>query len=176
MLETERLILRKFDERDVDAVFAMRKDAEVMRFIREAQNRQESVNWLKLISSHWEDEKIGFCAVIEKASEKIVGWCGLWRLKETREMEIGYAIAKEFWGKGFATEAAQKFLDYGFNELEVEKIVAVAHPQNIRSRRVMEKLGFRYDYTGEFYGRQLVHYSITREEFLSSGERIVVSG
>ena len=165
MFETERLILRKFGERDVEAIFALRKDADIMRFIREPQNRNETTNWLKLVSSHWEDEKIGFCAAVEKESTKVIGWCGLWRLKETGETEVGYAIAKEFWGKGFATEAARKFLEYGFDELNFETIVAVAQPENTASRRVMEKLGMQYDYTGEFYGKQLVHYSITKDRF-----------
>jgi RimJ/RimL family protein N-acetyltransferase len=166
MFETERLTLRKFDERDVDSVYKMRSDADMMRFIREPQNRQETINWLKLISSRWEDEKIGFCAVVEKSSARLIGWCGLWRLKETGETEVGYAIAKDFWGKGYATEAAHRFLEYGFEKLEIDKIVAVARPENKASRGVMEKLGMQYDYTGEFYGRQLVHYSLTKEEFL----------
>ena len=103
--------------------------------------------------------------MVEKESTKVIGWCGLWRLKETGETEVGYAIAKEFWGKGFATEAARKFLEYGFDELNFETIVAVAQPENTASRRVMEKLGMQYDYTGEFYGKQLVHYSITKDRF-----------
>jgi ribosomal-protein-alanine N-acetyltransferase len=165
MFETERLILRTIDERDVDEIHRMRSDSEVMRFIRNPQNREESINWIKLVSSRWETEKIGFCALIEKNTKEFVGWCGIWRLKETGELEIGYAIGRKFWGKGLATEAAQEFLQYGFEKLKPEKIVAVAQPENAGSRRVMEKLGMQYDYTGEFYNRPLVHYSITREEF-----------
>jgi len=168
MLETERLLLRRFTERDVDAIFAMRSHAEMMRFIRAPQNRQESVNWLKLVSSLWETEKIGFCAVVEKTSGKLIGWCGLWRLKETSETEIGYAIAREFWGRGFGSEAAGAFLAYGFETLKLDKIAAVAAAENVGSRRVMEKLGMTFDYTGEFYGRDLVHYSITKEEFFNA--------
>jgi ribosomal-protein-alanine N-acetyltransferase len=168
MLETERLILRHFEDDDIEAIYAMRSDEDVMRFIREPQNRNESANWVKLVSSRWEREQIGFCAIIEKSSGEFSGWCGLWQLKETGEIEIGYAVAKEFWGKGLATEAAIRFLDYGFEKLEPEKIVAVAQPENAASRRVMEKLGMSYDYTGKFYGRDLVHYSITKEEFLCS--------
>lgn len=168
MLETERLILRKFEENDVDSIFEMRSDLRVMRFIREPQSRDETINWLKLVSSHWRDEKIGFCAVIEKSSGKVIGWCGLWRLKETGETEVGYAIAGEHWNKGLAAEAARCFLEYGFTELNLEKIVAVAQPENTASRRVMEKLGMNHDYTGEFYGRQLVHYSISKADFLKS--------
>jgi ribosomal-protein-alanine N-acetyltransferase len=165
MLETERLVLRRFTENDVDAVFALRSDAEMMRFIRAPQGRQESVNWLRLVSSLWESDRIGFCAVVEKASGALIGWCGLWRLKETGETEIGYAIAREFQGKNLATEAAGAFLAYGFETLKLDKIVAVAAPENTASRRVMEKLGMKLDYIGEFYGRDLVHYSISQEKF-----------
>ncbi len=165
MLETERLILRLLDERDVDAIHQMRSDANVMRFIREPQSREESANWVELVSSRWADEKIGFCAMIERSSEKFIGWCGLWQLKETGEIEVGYAVGKSFWGKGYATEAATRFLDFAFEKLQLEKVVAVTRPENAASRRVMEKIGMRYDYTGEFYGRDLAHYSITKEEF-----------
>ncbi len=165
MLETDRLILRPLDEEDVDAIFAMRSDAEVMRFIREPQNRDESANWVELVSSRWEKEQIGFCAILEKPSEKFVGWCGIWKLKETGELEIGYAVAKEVWGKGYATEAALKFLDYAFEKLEPEKIVAVARPENAASRRVMEKLGMDFVKTDTFYNQTLVQYAITREDY-----------
>ncbi len=165
MLETDRLILRPLDKRDVNAIFAMRSDVDVMRFIREPQNRNESANLIKLVSSRWEQDQIGFCAIIEKLSREFIGWCGIWRLQETDEFEIGYAIAKQFWGRGFATEAALKFLDYAFDNLENEKIVAVAQPENAASRRVMEKLGMSYDYTGGFYGFKLVHYSIDRDKW-----------
>jgi ribosomal-protein-alanine N-acetyltransferase len=168
MLETERLILRRFDENDTDAVYALRSDADVMRFIREPQKRQETVNWLKMVSSLWETEKIGFCAVVEKQTGKLIGWCGLWRLPETGETEIGYAIARQFWGRGLGSEAAGAFLAYGFETLKLYEIAAVARPENTASRRVMEKLGMTFGYTGEFYGRDLVHYSITIEEFFNA--------
>jgi ribosomal-protein-alanine N-acetyltransferase len=168
MFETYRLILRKLDEKDVDAIFAMRSDPEVMRFIREPQNRIETINWLNLVSSRWESDHIGFCAIVEKQTGKFVGWCGLWRLKETSELEIGYAIAKNAWRKGFATEAAQVFLSYAFEQLKSDKIVAVAEPENVSSRRVMEKLGMKFIRLGEFYNRRLVQYAISRESWIES--------
>jgi RimJ/RimL family protein N-acetyltransferase len=139
MLETNRLFLRPMNENDIDSIFAMRRDADIMRFIRPQQTaRAEAESWTNLVSSRWEDEKIGFCAVIEKTSGKFIGWCGLWRLKETGETEVGYAIDKDFWGRGYAAEAAEAFLTYGFDELNFEKIVAVAVPENANSRRVIE--------------------------------------
>ena len=165
MLETDRLILRPLDETDVNAIYAMRSDPEIMRFIREPQNRVESANWVELVSSRWHDEQIGFCAILEKSSKKFVGWCGIWRLEETGELEIGYAVAKQLWGKGLATEAALKFLDYAFEKLKPEKVVAVARPENAASRRVMEKLGMSFIGTGTFYEQFLVRYAITKEEY-----------
>lgn len=172
MLETDRLILRPLDEKDVDAIYAMRSDADIMRFIREPQNRAESANWVELVSSRWKNEQIGFCAMIEKSTGKFVGWCGLWELKETGEIEVGYAVAKEFWEKNLATEAAIEFLNYAFEKLEIEKVVAVARSENTASRRVMEKIGMQYDYTGKFYERDLVHYSIAKEEFLTHRRKV----
>lgn len=166
ILETERLLLRRFTEDDVDAVFRMRSDADVMRFIRAPQrDRREAENWVTLVSSRWESDRIGFCAVVEKLSKRFIGWCGLWRLKETGEIEVGYALVKDFRGRGLASEASEAFLVYGFEILNLREIVAVARPENRASRAVMERLGMTYDYTGSFYDTELVHYSITKEEF-----------
>lgn len=167
-IETERLILRPMNCEDIESVYEMRRDKEIMRFIREpVTDQREAENWINLISSRWTKDRIGFCSLIEKESGKFAGWCGLWQLKESGEIEVGYAITKKFWGKGYASESAEAFLEYGFNELNLEKIVAVARPENAASRRVMEKIGMQFDYTGEFYGRDLVHYSITKKEFLT---------
>jgi RimJ/RimL family protein N-acetyltransferase len=169
MLETARLFLRRFDENDIDSVFAMRSDADLMRFIRQPQTRlSEAESWIKLVSSRWATQRIGFCAVIEKSSGRFAGWCGLWRLKETEETEVGYALLKKFRGKGYAAEASEAFLKYGFEELKLKEIVAVARPENRASRRVMERIGMSYDYTGRFYDSELVHYSISREEFFNA--------
>lgn len=166
MLETERILLRKFTSSDVDEVFAMRSNPEVMRYIRAPQTeRKEAENWIELVTSRWESDRIGFCAVIEKATGSFAGWCGLWRLRETDEIEVGYALIRELRGRGFAHEAAEAFLVYGFETLNLDEIVAVTRPENRSSRRVMERLGMSYDYTGRFYDQQLVHYSITRTEF-----------
>ncbi len=166
MLETARLFLRPMNEGDTDAIFALRSDAEMMRYIRQPQtSRADVAAWIKLISSLWETEKIGLCAVFDKTSEKLIGWCGLWRLQETGETEVGYAIAADFQKQGLASEAAAKCLEYGFNTLNLEKIVAVARPENLASCRVMEKIGMTFDGIGYYYDRDLAHYSIFKENF-----------
>lgn len=166
MLETERLILRKFEEADADAVFAMRSDPELMRYIREPSNdREESVKWIGLTSSLLDTEEIGIFAVVEKATGEFAGWCGTWKIPETGEIEVGYAIAKNSWGKGFATEAATATVEYAFSKLGLDRIVAVARPDNEASINVMKRLGMKYVRTGEFYARELVQYAIEKEEW-----------
>lgn len=166
MLETERLILRPLIKSDAEEIFAMRSDADVMRFIRETQkSRIESVDWINLVSSRWTSERTGFCAMIEKRGGAFLGWCGVWRLAETDETEIGYAVAKNFWGKGFASEAARRFLEYAFTELDADKVVAVARPENAASVRVMEKIGMSFVKNGKFYNQILTQYAITRRRF-----------
>lgn len=176
MLGTKRLILRRLDQSDADEIYALRSDAEIMRFIRDPQSRSESTRWIELVSSRWESDGIGFCAVIIRETGEFAGWCGLWKLQETDEIEVGYAIAKRFWKRGFAIEAARAMLAYGFDELGLEKIVAVAREPNSASRRVMERLGMQFDYKGRFYSSELVHYSITRAEFAAQCQGFAAAG
>lgn len=166
MLETKRLTIRRFEDSDVDGVHSMRSDPEVMRYIREVlTEKEESRKWMTAISSRWESDGIGYCALVERSSGEYSGWCGLWQVPETGEIEVGYAISKDKWGKGFATEAADVFLDYGFRKLGLDHIVALAFPENAPSINVMKKLGMRFVTVGEFYGKQLVKYSVAADEW-----------
>ena len=171
MLETDRLLLRQLVASDADVIYALRSDAEIMRYIREPQNRRETENWIRLVSSRWSKDKLGFCGVVEKKSGVLTGWCGVWRLSETDEVEIGYAIAKKFWRMGFATEAAEALLRYAFTHIKPDKITAVAEPENTASRRVMEKLGMKFVRLGEFYSRQLVQYAISQESWMENQQQ-----
>jgi ribosomal-protein-alanine N-acetyltransferase len=91
----------------------------------------------------WKQHGFGRWALIHKPDKKLIGWCGLAPLDKTDEIEIGYGIAKEYWGRGLTTEAAAATIRYGFEELKLNQIVAVAMPENIASRRIMEKIGMR---------------------------------
>ncbi|MEZ5345575.1 MAG: GNAT family N-acetyltransferase [Pyrinomonadaceae bacterium] len=168
MFETERLILRKLKSSDLNEIFAMRKDPLIMRYIRGPQtDLDSSIKWIEMMTEKWDKEKIGFCGVIEKETGNFVGWCGLWNLGGTDDIEVGYAIAKHRWGKGYATEAAARCLEYGFNDLSLPKIVAVAFPENIGSQNVMKKIGMKYIQTGIFYEKELVQFGISAEEYFA---------
>ena len=120
---------------------------------------------LNKIIAHWHEHCFGPWALIDRASNALIGWCGLWYLENTRDVEIRYGIAKPFWGKGLASEAAVATIKYGFEQLGLDRIVAVAWPDNVASQRVMEKLGMKYVKQAHFYDAEVVYYSISREEY-----------
>lgn len=149
-LETERLVLRRFTENDVDHLVALDSDSEVMRFInggkptsREAIQRDV----LPRILGYYERYAgYGFWAVIEKETGEFLGWFHL-RPAEGNpqdEPELGYRLRKAAWGKGYATEGSRALIRKGFTELDVQRVVASTMTVNVASRRVMEKAGLRY--------------------------------
>ena len=94
-----------------------------------------------------------------------MGWAGLQPLSGTDEIEVGYAFERAAWGRGYATEVASAIVQWGFEELGLERIVAVASPENAGSRRVMDKLGMRYEGVRPGSGQPSVYYSLTPAAF-----------
>ena len=166
-VETARLYLRRFDSGDLDAFAVLNGDADVVRYIGDGkpQTRSQTQMRLNAVLDHWEQHGFGLCAVIAKAGGAFIGFCGLQYLDGTSEIEVGYRLAKRFWGKGLATEAASASLKYGFDELGLDRIVAVVHPENVASQMVIQKIGLQYEKDAQFYGSELEYYAITRAEF-----------
>jgi ribosomal-protein-alanine N-acetyltransferase len=167
MIETERLYLRPFHPDELGALVAFRADPEVSRYLGDAaMHTPESVaQRFEFYLSCYETHGFGASAVIRKADGEMIGWGGLQPLEATGEIEIGYGFAKLYWGQGFATEMAQAWFRYGFERVGLERIVAVAEPENTASWRVMEKLGMRYEGRAQHYGKECVKYAISREQF-----------
>lgn len=165
-METERLLLRAFVAEDFEAIHKLRSDAEFMKYLRRDETRSESMEWIKNASSYWKFG-IGFWAAVLKETNETIGWCGVWLQAEFEkdEMEIGYAIAKKHGGKGLATEAAKFALEYAFSLHGVDRIYALATPENAASQQVMKKLGMQK--TGQqfisAYEKEMVCYKIAKE-------------
>ena len=167
MLETERLRFRRLTWDDLDEMVAMRSDPEVARYMggEKIRTREFNETRLKFYLDCYDKFGFGMMATIYKPDDKLIGWCGLQPLEDTGETEVGYGFIKDYWGRGLATEAARAWLDYGFNVANLERIVAVAVPENKPSWQVMEKCGMKYERNETHYGADLVFYSITRDEF-----------
>ncbi len=151
--ETERLILRPWEDRDLDPFFALNSDPEVMRFFPKLFTREETAAYIERVAA-LEETGLGFQAVEEKASGELVGVVGMAEVKpempSAPAVEIGWRLARPFWGKGYASEAARAWLVHGFGTLALAEIVAFTYVGNAPSRRVMERLGMTRDATDDF--------------------------
>src|SRR5688572_30093911 len=166
-IETRRLRLRMFTREDLDEFVAIRSDPEVMRYIGTGQpNSREHVQAaLSKNERSWEEHGFGRWAVIHREHHKLIGWCGLSFLDTTRKIEIGYGLARSYWRLGLTAEAATACFRYAFEKLRLECIAAVALPENIASRRVMEKAGMRFVGRARHYEADVIYYEIRRENF-----------
>jgi len=170
MLETERLIIRRFTFDDLPKLIELRSDEEVIKYLggRRLQNSESIAKRLEFYIDCYAKFGYGMCAMIWKETDEMIGWCGLQPLEETGETEVGYGMIKEFWGKGIGYECAMAWLDYGFKTANAERIVAVADPENTGSWRIMEKCGMKYERTDNHYGMECVFYGISKEEFMKN--------
>ena len=167
MIETERLLHRKFTFEDLGKLIELRSGDEVIKFLggRRLQNPENIEKRLHCYLDCYEKYNFGVCAMIWKPTGEMIGWSGLQPLEETGETEVGYGMIKEFWGKGIGFETARGWLEYGFETANLEKIVAVALPENTASWRIMENVGMRREKIETYYGMECVFYSITKDEF-----------
>jgi RimJ/RimL family protein N-acetyltransferase len=165
-IETPRLRLRAFAPADLDELYAVFGDPQVMKYISGGKPRTREATEAGLLRSleGWSSRGFGLWAVVEKESGHVIGYCGLMYLEDTTEIELAYGLAKSAWGRGLATEAARAGLLFGFEELKLERIVAVVNSANVASQRVLEKLGMRYTKNAHHYDTDLMYYEISRQD------------
>ena len=170
-IETERVYLRPFTFDDLDAFAVICSDQDVMRYIGAGRplSREETQVRLNAIIEHRDKNGFGVWAAVDRSKSTLMGYCGLQFLDNTPEVEVGYRLAKRFWGMGLASETAKASLRYGFEELSLGRIVAVVQPANIASQRVLEKVGLRYVKDARFYNSEVKYYALTREDYQRDG-------
>jgi ribosomal-protein-alanine N-acetyltransferase len=125
---------------------------------RRALETEEARRWVQSFAAHVERHGFGVWILFERATDEFVGHGGLQRLP-TGEIEVIYAIVRDQWGQGLATEVASASLKYGFETLELETIIGLAYPENAASRRVLEKAGMRFTgITDDYFDEELARY------------------
>lgn len=174
-LETERLLLRRVSNDDVNEIFAIRSDAETMKYIPRplVENLQEAQAHIDMINDKIENNEGINWAITLKGNPKLIGIIGHYRIKpEHYRAEIGYMLHPEFHGKGYVTEAIEKVVAFGFNNMKLHSIEAIIDPENSASAKVLEKNGFVKEahlreneyYNGKFL--DTVIYSILESDAL----------
>ena len=145
MIETERLLLRAWQPSDDAPFAALNADPEVTRYLSGPMRRDESDELLARIRAHWREHGFGLYPVEVKDSGEFAGFVGLaipsFLPEVLPAVEIGWRLAREHWGQGYATEGAQASLTHGFDELGLRQIVSIIDPRNAASVRVAERLG-----------------------------------
>ncbi len=180
-LKTNRLILRPWKETDLEPFAKLNADPRVMEYFPSILNPKESKDLAEHISSELEEQGWGLWAVSVPDIADFIGFIGLakpsFEAHFTPAVEIGWRLASDQWGKGYATEGAKAALAYGFEALNLQEIVSFTATQNMRSRRIMEKIGMSYNPKDDFDHPKLpedhplkrhVLYRMTEQEWRQS--------
>ncbi len=169
MLETDRLFLREFKISDAKKMWELNSDEDVLKYT--GDKPFESIESTKQFIIEYQDyRKNGFgrWAVIDKSKNEFIGWCGL-KLNEKNLIDIGFRFFKQKWNKGYATEAAQACINYGFDSLNIKEIVGRADKENKSSIRVLEKLNMTFWKVNSCEGiNNAVYYKIINNERVHS--------
>jgi RimJ/RimL family protein N-acetyltransferase len=151
---TDRLILRHWQNSDRQPFSELNSDPRVMEFMPGPLSREQSDLLADRIDAHFKDHGFGLCAAVLRRDQSFIGFIGLavpaFSAPFTPCVEIGWRIAFEHWGTGLATEGAREMVRYAFEVLNLEELVSFTAPANVRSRRVMEKLGMMRDPADDF--------------------------
>lgn len=147
-IETDRLILRPFTEADIAGAYEMNLDVEVSKYTGDGGvvSYDEIARRIKEhVLADYQKYGYGRLAVEVKGGDKFIGFAGLKYLEDLKAVDLGYRFMSNYWGKGYATEAARALVDFGFKTLGLKELIAMTLPENQGSIRVLEKLHFNYD-------------------------------
>jgi len=166
-LETPRLSLRGFTNDDFDLLYALYGDPQVMHFLGDGTplSRETVEEKLAAVLFRWTQLRIPLWAMFRKEDGVFIGRCGFSPYDPLRVIELAYTVIPSAWNQGYCTEASHACLRFAFEELKWERIMTRTRPDNLRSRRVMEKLGFEFECEGTDIGGAAVFYWLTREGY-----------
>lgn len=169
-LETARLLLRPFRDGDIDAYAAMCADPDVMRYVgdRGVLSREDAWRQMAMLVGHWQLRGLGMWAVEERTTGLLIGRVGLHFPEGWPDRELAWALARPYWGKGLAFEAARAALAYAFETLQWERAISLIDRANGRSIRLAEHLGEHFEKELEVRGHRVAMYSIRRGSWRAS--------
>ena len=145
ILETNRLILRRLLPDDLDSLFGLYSEPEIRRYFPEGtltyQETKEELEWF--LNGHPAQPQLGLWATLHKETDQFIGRCGLlpWTIEGRPEVEVAYLLAKEYWGQGLGTEAAQAIVHYAFEQLQLSRLICMIDLENQASIKVASKIG-----------------------------------
>lgn len=164
--KTERLIARRYEPRDAEAMFEIYREPEIFRWLGGGSPYTDISEAKAGIDRQMErdlaDSPLGRWAIVLRDIDRMIGTVLVLPLEETPEIEVGYMLGKPWWGHGYATEICRAAITYGFANLDVGHLCGVVFPENIASQRVLEKAGMTYRGMRPTFGHDLRYYTIDR--------------
>lgn len=145
-LESERLVFRNFKNSDAKDIYYLKTDSRVMKHMDSTKHKSldDSLKVIKKNQSSFNDKSGINWAIIEKSTNKFIGYFGFWRLfRDNCRGEVGYSLKPEYWGKGYMFEAMSTLIDFGFKKLHLHSIEANINPNNQNSEKLLVKFGFK---------------------------------
>ena len=166
VFKSRRMYARYFREDDLENLHRLNSNIKVMEFIEAPHDREKSIAYLKRIMDYYPtDPGYGAFSLHLRKNGEFVGMVMLKKLDRTQEKEVGYRLLPNFWNRGFATEISRAALEYGFWDQELDRIVAISRPDNMRSLNVIEKLAMRYKREANYYNVDVKFYALRRDEW-----------
>jgi [ribosomal protein S5]-alanine N-acetyltransferase len=166
LIDKKQFNMRSFTLLDAEPLNAILNDLEVIRYFpfKHPPTLEQTQRFVQQQIQHWMDHGYGWWALEDAESGRFIGWSGLQYLPELKQTEIGYLLARDFWGRGIATESAKAGLDFGFKDTELTTIIALVHPGNKASIHVLEKLKMKFQEQINLWEMDMLKYSIGKIE------------
>ncbi|WP_316761156.1 GNAT family N-acetyltransferase [Pedobacter aquatilis] len=168
--ETERFILREILPTDAEGFFELNADPEVQKYLgnKPITSTTQAIEDINFIRAQYLSNGIGRWAIIDKKTNKFIGWTGLKLITEETNhhknyYDLGYRLIKRYWGQGIATETAIASLEYAFDKLQANEVYAIADCENDGSNKILNKIGFSFIETFNFDGIKHNWYKIERK-------------
>lgn len=159
---TERVRLRPLRSDDLDALHATVFGDPEVSWTRTARSYEEGRDALAAKLAHVREHGFGMMAVEDRTSGEVLGYAGLQHLEDGPDVEVGYYLGRSAWGRGLATEIARRLVEHGFEDLGLERIVAVVRPDNAASQNVLAKAGLRKVGAGHHYDADVELWAVKR--------------
>ncbi|GGP14722.1 GNAT family N-acetyltransferase [Oceanobacillus neutriphilus] len=167
-LNTERILMRPFAAEDINEFYKIVKKNSVGKWlgIGKGMTVEEAEQYVNQIIKHWDQYGFGVWAAVNKSSGEMLGHCGLRYIDDTEDIEIIYLLDPAFWGMGYASEAAETVINFAFNSLHINKLTARIRINNVKSKRVIEKMGFQFIDDRSYNDRKLSHYTLFHQNLM----------
>ncbi len=163
---TNRLLLQPLSAMDAIELYQIYQTKGVLRYfpITTSPSLEKVQRFIAWQQAHWQKYGYGDWGIISEGDGKLIGWAGLQFLPELDETEVGFLLDRPTWGKGYATEAARASLLFGFEQIMLDHIIALVHPDNLASQHVTEKCGMVFSNRLSLWGMELFRYQVDRPE------------